>query len=53
MPDDMTLSGRVLPQYKTCSEYFRNAGGKSDGLILTLDEMGWLLGTGFFFKSYR
>lgn len=51
MTDDMTLSGRVLPQYKTYYEYFVSAGGKSEGLVLSLDEMGWLLGTGVLFKS--
>lgn len=51
MTDDIILSGRLLPQHKTYYEYFVSAGGKSEGLVLSLDEMGWLLGTGVLFKS--
>ncbi len=47
----MILSHRILPNYKTCAEYFRNAGGMESGLILSLDEMGGLLGVNAFFKS--
>ena len=51
MADDMSLSGRTLPQKKAYYEYFRSAGDHKDGLILSLEEMGWLIGTGILFKS--
>ena len=47
----MGLSGRTLPGFKACCEYFRSANAKKNGFSIDLEEMGWVLGTSVLYKN--
>ncbi len=52
--EEFKISYRRLPTYKSACEYFRSGGEHNTGgtgTVVTLEEMGWLIGTDVLFKS--